>query len=99
MITRIRTIWIAKPLTLSISPIDAAPPTSTPWRWKNRISRATRAAELGTASAMNWIAYSSISTGPNRTGRSDAPIVEKAWETWTTGVSRSAAQSHTVSAA
>src|SRR5262249_36808221 len=48
---------------LSINPIEIAPPASTPLRWKNRTSSATRAAELGTASEMNWTPYWSIRTG------------------------------------
>ena len=76
VMTRINRIWITKPLTLSISPIESAPPVSTPCRWKNRTSSATRAAELGTASWMNWTAYWSMRTGANRRSRTDAPIVE-----------------------
>ena len=98
MMMTINRIWIVKPLTLSTSPIEVAPPTSMPMRWKNRISSAILAAELGTASWMNWIAYSSMRTGPKRTGWIDAPIVEKAWKICTTGVSRSAAKSQTLSA-
>ncbi len=98
MMMTINRIWIVKPLTLSTSPIEVAPPTSIPTRWKNRISSAILAAELGTARAMNWIAYWSIRTGPYRTGWSDAPIVENAWKSWTTGVTRSAIQSQVLSA-
>ena len=98
VMARIRRICTTNPHTLSIRPIETAAPDSAPLRWKNRTSRATRAAELGTASWMNWIAYSSISTGTNRTGRMDAPIVEKVSATWTTGASSSAASSHVPSA-
>ena len=69
---------MTNPLRLSIKPIESAPPVSTPLRWKNRTSSATRAAELGTASWMNWIAYCSIRTGANSMSRSDAPSVENA---------------------
>ena len=96
--TRISRIWITKPLTLSISPIESAPPVSTPCRWKNRTSRATRAAELGTASWMNWTAYCSIRTGANSRSRTDAPIVENACGIWETGARSSAVASHTMSA-
>ena len=63
VMTMINRIWMQKPLKLSIIPIDTAPAAGTPTRSKNRISRATLAAELGTASAMNWIPYWSIRTG------------------------------------
>ena len=69
----------------SISPIESAAPVSTPLRWKNRTSSATRAAELGTASWMNWIAYCNIRTGTNTMSRTDAPSVENACGTWEIG--------------
>ena len=53
VMVKIRGIWMTNPLRLSIRPIESAPPVSTPLRWKNRTSSATRAAELGTASWMN----------------------------------------------
>jgi hypothetical protein len=56
-------IWMKNVLRLSIIPIVTAPAAGTATRSKKRISRATRAAELGTARAMNWIPYWSISTG------------------------------------
>jgi hypothetical protein len=59
----INSSWTTKPQTLSITPIDTAPPGSTPLRPKKRTSSARRAALLGTASWMNWMEYSSISTG------------------------------------
>ena len=77
LITRISRICTTKPQTLSITPIETAPPESMPLRPKKRMSSATRAAELGRASATNWTAYSSMSTGRNRTGLIEAPIVPK----------------------
>src|SRR4249919_4160400 len=76
---RIKRIWMTNPLRLSIKPIDSAPPVSIPLRWKKRTSSATRAAELGTASWMNWIAYWSIRTGRYSRSATEAPIVENAW--------------------
>ena len=87
-----------KVLKLSIMPIVTAPAAGTPTRSKNRISRATRAAELGTARAMNWIPYWSIREGKNRNGYVVAPIVENACGTCATGVSAIAASSHALSA-
>ena len=95
---RIRRIWITKPLTLSINPIESAPPVSTPCRWKNRTSSATRAAELGTASWMNCTAYCSISTGANSRSRTDAPIVENACGICDSGARSRAVAIHTMSA-
>jgi hypothetical protein len=59
--------------------MDSAAPPSMPLRPKKRTSRASLAAELGTAKAMNWMAYSSMRTGPNRSGRNDAPSVATVW--------------------
>ena len=90
----IRSSWIANPDTLSIAPTAIADVRESPTRWKNRISSAMRAAELGTASWMNQIAYWSISTGPNLTGRMHAPIVEKDCATPTNGTANNAAINH-----
>ena len=90
MITAISTIWMQKVLKLSSMPTVTAPAAGAPMRSKNRISRATRAAELGTARAMNWMPYCSISDGTNRNGYLLAPIVENACGTWASGVRSSA---------
>ena len=87
------------PQTLSITPMEIAAPPSMPLRPKKRTSRASRAAELGTARAMNWMAYSSMSTGPNRRGRNEAPRVATACATGTTGDSANATTNHPRSAA
>ena len=75
LITRMSRTWTTNPQTLSITPMEIAAPASMPLRPKKRTSRASLAAELGTASAMNWMAYSSMRTGPNRRGRNEAPRV------------------------
>jgi hypothetical protein len=87
------------PQTLAITPMESAPPPSMPLRPKKRTSRASLAAELGTARAMNWMAYSSIRTGPNRRGRKEAPRVATACATGITGESASAPASQPRSAA
>jgi hypothetical protein len=69
-----------------------------PCRWKNRTFTATRAAELGTASAMNWIAYSSAMTGPSRTGSVVAPSVPNACATGMIGTTTRPAHSQALSA-
>ena len=97
MITII-SIWIKKVLKLSIMPIDTAPAPGTPTRSQNRTSSATRAAELGTARAMNWTPYWSMSTGQNRIWCKVAPIVEKACGTCANGVTINATKSHAQSA-
>ena len=89
---------MTNPQTLAITPMESAPPPSMPLRPKKRTSRASRAAELGTASAMNWMAYSSMRTGPNRSGRNEAPRVATAWAIGTIGESSVAAASHSRSA-
>ena len=71
--TTIISIWIKKVLKLSSMPIETAPAPGTPTRSQNRTSRATRAAELGTASAMNWTPYWSMSTGQNRISLQGGP--------------------------
>ena len=86
------------PQTLAITPMEIAAPPSMPLRPKKRMSRASLAAELGTASAMNWMAYSSMRTGPNRRGRNEAPMVATACATGTTGESANATASHPKSA-
>ena len=73
------------PHTLSIAPTATAPVAERPTRWKNRISSAILAAELGTARPMNWMPYWSRITGPRRTGRTQAPTVANPWATPTTG--------------
>ena len=93
IITMSRT-WTTNPQTLSITPMETAPPASMPLRPKKRISRASLAAELGTARAMNWMAYSSMRTGPNRRGRNEAPRVPTACGTGITGDSANATASH-----
>src|SRR4029453_18667050 len=70
--------WMMTPETLATPAMESAPPASMPLRPKKRTSRASLAAELGTASAMNWMAYSSMRTGPYRRGRNEAPRVAKA---------------------
>jgi hypothetical protein len=70
-----------------------------PLRPKKRTSRASLAAELGTASAMNWMAYSSMRTGPYRRGRNEAPRVAKACTVGITGESANAMTNHPRSAA
>ena len=74
-ITTSRSTWTTNPNTLSINPIVSAWVAGAPCRWKKRTFTATRAAELGTASAMNWIANSSAITGPSRSGSIVAPSV------------------------
>ena len=49
-------IWTTNPQTLVIALMETAPPASMPLRPKKRMSRASLAAELGTARAMNWMA-------------------------------------------
>src|SRR5436309_5287563 len=98
LITRMSTTCVTNPQKPSIAAIEIAPPASTPLRPKNRTSRANRAAELGIASAMNWMAYSSIRTGRNRMGRNDAPSVPKASATGITIENASAMASQTKSA-
>ena len=44
------------PQTLVIALMEIAAPASMPLRPKKRMSRASLAAELGTARAMNWMA-------------------------------------------
>ncbi|MNO05498.1 hypothetical protein D3C81_2269120 [compost metagenome] len=51
------------PLTESSTPNVSAVAAGMPNRWKNRTSSASRAAVAGSTSAMNPIAYCSISTG------------------------------------
>src|SRR5918993_2717127 len=63
LITRMSRTWVMNPQTLAITPMEIAAPPSMPLRPKKRMSRASLAAELGTASAMNWMAYSSMRTG------------------------------------
>ena len=92
------TTCVTNPQKPSIAPIEIAPPASTPLRPKKRTSRANRAAELGMASAMNWMAYSSIRTGKKRIGRNDAPSVPNARATGTTIENPSAIASQTKSA-
>ena len=81
------------PQTLAITPMESAAPASMPLRPKKRTSRASLAAELGKASAMNWMAYSSMRTGPYRRGRNEAPRVAKACTIGTTGDSANATAS------
>src|SRR6476660_10033453 len=71
---------------------------ASPARWKKRTLSATRAAELGTARAMKRIANWRPITGPRRRGRGQAPIVENASATCTSGETRSATQIHPASA-
>ena len=72
-------------LKLSIMPMVTAPAAGTPTRSKKRISSATLAAELGTASAMNWIPYWSMRIGQKRILLRVAPRVEAAWGICTRG--------------
>ena len=97
-ITMIISIWIKNVLKLSSMPIEIAPAPGTPTRSQNRTSRATRAAELGTASAMNWTPYWSMSTGRTVISCRVAPIVEKACGTCANGVTINAARSQAQSA-
>ena len=97
-ITRITSICTMNPQTLSITPTAIAPADDIPTLPKKRISSAILAAELGTASATNWIPYCSITTGPNRTGLMQAPIVANACATPTVGESASASASQARSA-
>ena len=97
-ITISRSTWTTNPNTLSISPIVSAWAAGAPCRWKKRTFTATRAAELGTASAMNWIAYSSAITGPSRSGRVVAPSVPNDCATGTSGTMTRPAHNQAVSA-
>ncbi|HSO56159.1 MAG TPA: hypothetical protein VL330_26225 [Actinomycetes bacterium] len=99
LITRMSRTWTTNPQTLAITPMEIAAPPSMPLRPKKRMSRASLAAELGTARAMNWMAYSSMRTGPNRSGRNEAPRISTACATGTTGESAKATASHPRSAA
>ena len=101
-VSRINAISVTStrnPETLSIAPTATALAEDRPIRPKNRISRAIRAAELGTARAMNAMAHCRASTGPNRTGRMHEPIVPNACATPTTGTTTIAATSQPSSAA
>ena len=55
-ITTMSRTWTTNPQTLVIALMEIAPPASMPLRPKKRMSRASLAAELGTARAMNWMA-------------------------------------------
>src|SRR4029453_2161416 len=99
LITRMSRIWTRNPQTLAITPMETAAPPSMPLRPKKRMLRASLAAELGRASAMDWMAYWSMRTGPNRRGRNEAPRVATACATGTTGDSARATASHARSAA
>ena len=81
-----------------MSPNDRAVPAGIPNFWKKRTSSASRAADDGSTSEMNWMEYCSIRTGKYRSRASAAPRVAPASAVWMNGESSSAATSHTQSA-
>src|SRR5215216_7901963 len=73
LITTMSRTWTMNPQTLAITPMESAPPPSMPLRPKKRTSSVSLAAELGTASAMNWLPYYRGGQGRFRGGGNGPP--------------------------